>query len=155
MLLTSNSTVSSVEILQMLRSIEFPLRFIRLDDHKFLRYIWDILSPSHTSRLFVGRVTIFLSEPNLSGFNGHHTLADFLSPIFDESYLHAFKSSKENCSTVTDFLTIKCRGPPHTSRQDPSGRMKIKHVKFSPDKIRDPPHTNRFFVGDKKSALFR
>ena len=33
-LFCSNSTVSSVEILQMLRSIEFPLRFIRLDDHK-------------------------------------------------------------------------------------------------------------------------
>ena len=31
---TSNSTVSSVEIFQMLRSIEFPLRFIPLDDHK-------------------------------------------------------------------------------------------------------------------------
>ena len=30
----SNSTVSSVEILQMLRSIEFALRNIRLDDHK-------------------------------------------------------------------------------------------------------------------------
>ena len=29
-----NSTVSGVEILQMLRPIEFPLRFIRLDDHK-------------------------------------------------------------------------------------------------------------------------
>ena len=28
-----NSTVSSVEILQMLTSIEFPLRFIRLDDY--------------------------------------------------------------------------------------------------------------------------
>ena len=42
-LLISNSTLSSVEILQMLRSIEFPLRFIRLDDHKFLRYIRDIL----------------------------------------------------------------------------------------------------------------
>ena len=26
--------MSSVDILQMLRSIEFPLRFIRLDDHK-------------------------------------------------------------------------------------------------------------------------
>ena len=34
LLFSSNSTVSSVEILQMLRSIEFPLRFIRLDDHK-------------------------------------------------------------------------------------------------------------------------
>ena len=33
-LFSSNLTVSSVEILQMLRSIEFPLRFIRLDDHK-------------------------------------------------------------------------------------------------------------------------
>ena len=38
-----NSTVSNVEILQMLRSIEFPLRFIRLDDHKFLRYIWNCI----------------------------------------------------------------------------------------------------------------
>ena len=27
----------------MLRSIEFPLRFIRLDDHKFLRYIWNCI----------------------------------------------------------------------------------------------------------------
>ena len=26
----------------MLRSIESPLRFIRLDDHKFLRYIWNV-----------------------------------------------------------------------------------------------------------------
>ena len=30
----SNSTVLSVEIPQMLISIEFPLRFVRLDDHK-------------------------------------------------------------------------------------------------------------------------
>ena len=34
LLFSSNSTVSSVEILQMLRSIEFLLLFIRLDDHK-------------------------------------------------------------------------------------------------------------------------
>ena len=34
-LFSSNSTVSSVEILQMLRSIEFPLQFIGLDDHNF------------------------------------------------------------------------------------------------------------------------
>ena len=34
LLFSSNSTVSSVEIPQMLRSIEFPLRFIRLDGHK-------------------------------------------------------------------------------------------------------------------------
>ena len=33
-LFSSNSTVSSVDILQMLRSIEFSLRFIGLDDHK-------------------------------------------------------------------------------------------------------------------------
>ena len=33
-LFCSNLTVSSVEILQMLRSIEFPLRFIRPNDHK-------------------------------------------------------------------------------------------------------------------------
>ena len=33
---SSNSTASSVEILQMLRSIEFPLRFIQLDDHKLV-----------------------------------------------------------------------------------------------------------------------
>ena len=33
-LFSSNSTVSSVEILQMLRLIKFPLRFVRLDDHK-------------------------------------------------------------------------------------------------------------------------
>ena len=39
----SNSTVSSDEIFQMLRSIEFPLRFIRLDDHKFNRYIRNTL----------------------------------------------------------------------------------------------------------------
>ena len=31
---SSNSTISNVEIFQMLRSIEFPLRFIRIDDHK-------------------------------------------------------------------------------------------------------------------------
>ena len=30
-LFSSNSTVSSVEAIQILRSIEFPLRFIRLD----------------------------------------------------------------------------------------------------------------------------
>ena len=34
LLFSSNSTVSSVEILQMLRAIESLLRFIRLDDHK-------------------------------------------------------------------------------------------------------------------------
>ena len=34
LLFSSNSTVSSAEILQMLRSIEFPLCFIWLDDHK-------------------------------------------------------------------------------------------------------------------------
>ena len=34
LLFSSNSTVSRVKILQMLRSIEFPLQFIRLDDHK-------------------------------------------------------------------------------------------------------------------------
>ena len=34
LLFSSNSTVSSAELLrQMLRSIEIPLRFIRLDDH--------------------------------------------------------------------------------------------------------------------------
>ena len=33
-LFCSNSNVSSVEKLRMLRSIEFPLRSIRLDDHK-------------------------------------------------------------------------------------------------------------------------
>ena len=33
-LFSSNSTVSSVEIFQMLRSMEIPLRFIRLYDHK-------------------------------------------------------------------------------------------------------------------------
>ena len=33
-IISSDSTVWSVEILQMLRSIEFPLRFIRLDGHK-------------------------------------------------------------------------------------------------------------------------
>ena len=31
---SSNSTVSSVEIFQMLKSMEIPLRFIRLYDHK-------------------------------------------------------------------------------------------------------------------------
>ena len=38
LLFSSNSTVSSVEMLQMLRSIKFPLSFIRFDgygdDHK-------------------------------------------------------------------------------------------------------------------------
>ena len=34
LLFFSNSTVLSVEIFQMLRSIEFPLRFIWIDDHK-------------------------------------------------------------------------------------------------------------------------
>ena len=38
LLFSSNSTVSSVEMLQMLRSIKFPLPFIRFDgygdDHK-------------------------------------------------------------------------------------------------------------------------
>ena len=34
LLFSSNSTVSSVEIPQMLRSIEFPLRSIGLDGHK-------------------------------------------------------------------------------------------------------------------------
>ena len=46
-LFSSNSAVSSVEILQMLRSIEFPLRFIpgftRLDDHKLGIFGIDIL----------------------------------------------------------------------------------------------------------------
>ena len=43
LLLSSNSILSSVKILQTLRSIEFPLRFIRLDDHKLGHYIWNIL----------------------------------------------------------------------------------------------------------------
>ena len=34
--------VSNVEILQMSRSIKFPLRFVLLDDHK-VRYILNIL----------------------------------------------------------------------------------------------------------------
>ena len=34
LLFSSNSTAWSVEILQMLRSIEFPLRFIGFDGHK-------------------------------------------------------------------------------------------------------------------------
>ena len=34
LLFSSNSTVSSVEILQMLKSNEFPLLFIRREDHK-------------------------------------------------------------------------------------------------------------------------
>ena len=42
-LFSSNSTVSSDEIFQMLSSIEFLLQFIRLDDHKFNRYIRNTL----------------------------------------------------------------------------------------------------------------
>ena len=55
--------------------------------------------------------------------NAHHTLADF-----DESYLHAFKELKRKLQHCHGSSPINCRGPPHTSRQDPSGRLKIKHV---------------------------
>ena len=43
LLFSSNSPVSSVEMLQMLRSIEFLLRFIRLADHKLGIFGADIL----------------------------------------------------------------------------------------------------------------
>ena len=43
LLFSSNSTVSSIEILQMLRSIEFPLQFIQLNDHKLGIFGSDIL----------------------------------------------------------------------------------------------------------------
>ena len=75
---------------------------------------------THALADFLSGECPFLSEPNLSGFKAHHTLADFLSTNFDKFYLHAFKknteSSKENYSTITDFLPIYCRGQPHTSR---------------------------------------
>ena len=38
LLFSSNATVSSVEILQMLRLITFPLQLIRLDDHKLDKF---------------------------------------------------------------------------------------------------------------------
>ena len=71
LLFSSNSTVSSVEILQMSRSIEFPLRFIRLDDHKLGRvyfeyfriYLFDYLKNKNILNF---STSLFRTSPFLS-----------------------------------------------------------------------------------------
>ena len=41
-----------------------------------------------------------------------HTLANFLSQVFGESYTCAFKKTQKIiCSTIMGFLPINCRGP--------------------------------------------
>ena len=68
-----------------------------LEDHvtkNDFKYIDKLLSPS---------------EPNLSGFKVHHTLADFLSPIFDKSYLHAFKKARKAQKKITALSLISSR----------------------------------------------
>ena len=55
----------------------------------------DSLKPITHQPSFCRESADFLSEPNLSGFKAHHTLADFLSPIFDKSYLDALKCHRK------------------------------------------------------------
>ena len=55
----------------------------------------------HTSRFFVGRVPIFFFIRAK-----YHTLADFLSPIFEKSYLHAFKKPQKAQKKITALALI-------------------------------------------------
>ena len=45
----------------------------------------------------------------MSGFKAYHTLADFLSPIFDKSYLHAFKNPQKAQKKITALAPISSR----------------------------------------------
>ena len=68
------------------------------------------LKAHHTLANFLSGECRFFSEPNLSGFKTRHTLADLLSPIFDESYLHAFKKLKRKWQHCHGFPPDKLSG---------------------------------------------
>ena len=95
-----------------------------------------LISPSHTSRFFVGDKSVwFLGSSHTSRF----FVADLLSPIFCRvNTSRMFDSgSKYHVMEITlfhwlqhVFITNKLSGTtaPHTSQQNLSGFLKIKHV---------------------------